>query len=255
MEPNKFEKHIEKKLWKREIQPSSNAWNRISDQLNTPLQSKKKSFFWYGIAASFIGILLISIAFIDQKINLGASETEIVDTQENKERGSEEKFKPVVEKGHEEAVELEEGSLPKPIITGYSTLILTDKEDKQSDLTEKTEIKSAVATMPVGPNKNGNVAKIPEAIIKAKIAEIVSAVGFLEGNTTILTDAEVDSLLRKAQEEILANKIFGEDYSVDAMALLNEVEDELDQSFRDQIFETLKIGFLKVRTAVANRNN
>ncbi|PHQ62576.1 MAG: hypothetical protein COC08_00130 [Maribacter sp.] len=70
-----------------------------------------------------------------------------------------------------------------------------------------------------------------------------------------MTDAEVDSLLRKAQEEILANKIFGEDYSVDAMALLNEVEDELDQSFRDQIFETLKIGFLKVRTAVANRNN
>jgi len=39
------------------------------------------------------------------------------------------------------------------------------------------------------------------------------------------------------------------------MALLTEVEGELDQSFRDQIFEKLKSGFLKVRTAVADRNN
>ena len=35
---------------------------------------------------------------------------------------------------------------------------------------------------------------------------------------------------------------------------LTEVEDELDQSFRDQIFDSLKEGFLKVRTAVADRN-
>jgi len=36
---------------------------------------------------------------------------------------------------------------------------------------------------------------------------------------------------------------------------LNEVEGELDISFREQIFESLKTGFLKVRTAVADRNN
>jgi len=65
-----------------------------------------------------------------------------------------------------------------------------------------------------------------------------------------LTNAEVDDLLRSAQEEILREKLFSQNGSVDAMAL----QDELDQSFRDQIFESLKTGFLKVRTAVADRN-
>ena len=31
-------------------------------------------------------------------------------------------------------------------------------------------------------------------------------------------------------------------------------EDELDESFRDQIFDALKSGYLKLRTAVADRN-
>jgi len=35
---------------------------------------------------------------------------------------------------------------------------------------------------------------------------------------------------------------------------LAEVEDELDESFRDQIFDALKTGYLKLRTAVADRN-
>ncbi|CAN0604335.1 unnamed protein product, partial [Ectocarpus sp. 12 AP-2014] len=73
-------------------------------------------------------------------------------------------------------------------------------------------------------------------------------------NSTV-TDAEVDSLLTRAQDEILRDKIFNKDKSVDAMALLTEVEDELDKSFRDQIFDSLKAGFIKVRTAVADRNN
>jgi hypothetical protein len=42
---------------------------------------------------------------------------------------------------------------------------------------------------------------------------------------------------------------------VEAIALLNQAEDELDQSFRDHIFEALKDGFFKVRTAVASRND
>ena len=50
-------------------------------------------------------------------------------------------------------------------------------------------------------------------------------------------------------------RLFKADNTVDAVALLNEVEVELDQSFRDQIFDRLKTGFMKVRTALADRNN
>ena len=83
---------------------------------------------------------------------------------------------------------------------------------------------------------------------------MIVQVDFLELSTEV-TDAEVDSLLHKAQEDILRQRLFNRDNTVDAMALLTEVEEELDQSFRDQIFQSLKAGFLKVRTAVADRNN
>ena len=94
-----------------------------------------------------------------------------------------------------------------------------------------------------------------EQLINAKIAEIVAQVNLLENSNLPVSSIEVDSLLRQAQQEILTDKIFNQEGKVDAMALLNEVEGELDQTFREQIFETLKVGFLKVRTAVADRNN
>ena len=84
---------------------------------------------------------------------------------------------------------------------------------------------------------------------------MVAQVELLENNNISISNTEIDSLLRKAQDEILTDKIFNQEGKVDALALLNEVEGELDISFREQIFESLKTGFLKVRTAVADRNN
>ncbi|MBT8311926.1 MAG: hypothetical protein HKP23_03715, partial [Flavobacteriaceae bacterium] len=104
--------------------------------------------------------------------------------------------------------------------------------------------------------------KVPEAVeekedvfIQEKITEVVAEVRLLELNNEALTEAEVDSLLRKAQNELLKERLFKTDNTVDAVALLNEVETELDQSSRDQIFDRLKTGFMKVRTALADRNN
>jgi len=98
------------------------------------------------------------------------------------------------------------------------------------------------------------MAKVEEKLINAKVAEVLAKVAIMEQSSTV-TDEEVDSLLQQAQHDILKQKLFRTDASVDAMALLTEVEDELDQSFRDQIFNSLKAGFIKVRTAVADRNN
>ena len=77
----------------------------------------------------------------------------------------------------------------------------------------------------------------------------------LESESNQVTDVEVDSLLRAAQFDILKEKVFQDNGKVDAMALLVEVEDEIDQSFREKIFKKLKDGLFKARTAIANRNN
>ena len=42
---------------------------------------------------------------------------------------------------------------------------------------------------------------------------------------------------------------------VDAEALLENVEAELDQSFRNKVFEAIKSSYNSVKTAVAQRND
>ena len=60
MAPLKFDEHIKDQLKDREIAPSKDAWNTIADRIEMSENQKKKSFFWYGIAASIVGLLMIT---------------------------------------------------------------------------------------------------------------------------------------------------------------------------------------------------
>ncbi|WP_224483887.1 hypothetical protein [Robertkochia aurantiaca] len=66
-------------------------------------------------------------------------------------------------------------------------------------------------------------------------------------------EREVAVLLAEAQSKIYKDTLSA-DEDVDAMALLEEVEDELDETFKEKMFDMLKSGFKKVKTAVAERN-
>ena len=93
-----------------------------------------------------------------------------------------------------------------------------------------------------------------DPLLDDKVNEVLNQVILMEEDKIAVTDAEVDSLLRNAQRELITNNQFTDQYGVNAADLLAGVEEELDQSFRDQVFEKLKQGFVKVRTAVADRN-
>lgn len=251
MEPNKFEKHIKKQLQEREIQPSANAWEQLAEKLDaTAPESKKRNYFWYGIAASFIGLLIVSVLYFNLGSPSDTPDIQIVDTKE-------EAIQPKVDEVLIEERDIKEAVVENDKIEPSSDLEvagvvknqLPGSKEKITSAAEEVDtlINSAIEDAVTSNN-------LKEEIINNKILEIVAAVDSLEQNNTALTNAEVDDLLRSAQEEILREKLFGQNGSVDAMALLTEVEDELDQSFRDQIFESLKAGFLKVRTAVADRN-
>ncbi len=253
MVPNKFEEYIKEKLKARRIKPSPESWQRISDQIENKDESGKKGYFWYGIAASFIGLLIVTVFFLNRT-------DEVVPTEgmagtENKE---------------EIPVQTEESSKGQDLYEEVNTTPIIINEVAESANVEEEEVSPNTHEIPVlaeiaedvmeGASKELNidqksVAETDINLIDTKIAEVVAQVRLLEQNREALTEAEVDSLLRNAQRDILQDKIFRNDRSVDALALLNEVEEELDQSFRDQIFEKLKAGFIKVRTAVADRNN
>ncbi|MCB0373082.1 MAG: hypothetical protein KDD31_08750, partial [Muricauda sp.] len=132
-----------------------------------------------------------------------------------------------------------------------------DEQEDRKDFVEElpvaqTEVVENRTIQPL----NDRAIQESNALISQKVEEVVAQVQLLENqHNGEVTDAEVDSLLRRAQRQILTDKLFTNTGSVDAMSLLAEVEDELDETFRDQIFDALKDGYLKLRTAVADRNN
>jgi hypothetical protein len=86
--------------------------------------------------------------------------------------------------------------------------------------------------------------------------EVVAEIKQLQTNESSVSDEEIDSLLKQAQREILKQQIYDETTrTVNADNLLQDVEMELEQSFRDKVFEALKSSYSSVKTAVAERRN
>ncbi len=248
METNKFEEHIAKKMNEREIQPSPAAWEKITEQLEISRTPKRKSYLWYSIAAGFIGLMIISVLFLDKSRTPSIPET--VDAPKTKEKNNVEKGLPAIIDTNETEIVLEDGTDNNIDDEDVESHKVVDFSSKENENTPITSIGEEILS-----GKNIEEPMIPDTVVEAKITELLVQVNAIEETGPALTDTEVDSLLRKAQQEIMVEKIMGNSNSVDAMALLSEVEEELDQSFRDQILEKLKSGFLKVRTAVADRNN
>ncbi|SDM01078.1 hypothetical protein [Kriegella aquimaris] len=246
MAPSKFEKHIKKTLQEREIRPSANAWDRISGQLEASEKPKSKGYYWYGIAASIIGLLLVSVWYlIDEKL---PDAPQIVVKEKSANPATQElpTSKVVLEDKT-----MEDNTETKKIGESKNTIKVAVLPEIEPELKKPIAI---VAKPSVQLEKLTIVPKGSDELINSKINEIAVQVGRLEMENRVVTDGEIDALLLKAHQEILENNIFRKDSSVDAMALLADVENELDKSFRDEIFDALKNGLLKVRTAVADRN-
>ncbi|MFI8603182.1 hypothetical protein ACIGCP_01895 [Cellulophaga baltica] len=258
MAPIKFEEHIKEKLDERTITPSANAWDKISGQIVSAPVKKSKGFAWYAVAACLIGLLIASFVFyIGAENNVVLPETSIVNENNEKRKKLEapiEQFvlPPVANKSKDNtlnAVALEEkkeADVLKNEVHNSKSIVASSNFEITETILKEDKVIGTV---------HQNVFNKDE-IINSKIRDLVAQVDALESNNTVVSDAEIEALLRKAEREILADKIFkSTSNKVDAMALLDEAENELNTSFRDHLFDTLKDGFFKVRTAVADRNN
>lgn len=246
MEPDKFEKYIKQQLNEREINPSEAAWKKLSGQLPSVDNRKPNRFFWYSVAAAFIGIIIISSLYLNTSDESIESGIQIVETPNE----------PGVIPNAEDVVIKQNAVVEKIAISDKPSI----KDAKKPRVQVETDLNynSQIASTNGVSDKVIKADAVPnetEQLINTKIAEVVAQVDILESDNLSVSEEEVDSLLRQAQQEILTDKIFNQEGKVDAMALLTEVEDELDNSVRERIFKTLKSRFFKARTAVADRNN
>lgn len=254
MAPIKFEENIKERLEKRTIQPSVKSWATLSQRIdNEEKKSTKKGFWWLGIAASVIGILLVSNFFLNIEIS-NNNNSIIVEDNTTK-----------------DTLKIE---TPKQIInTPKQNVIVENKKNTIKSKIKKTDKKPIEATKHIVNNTNVVVNNSLEPLVnktKTKKPLIINNNTIKEKNLIvfdenkiknsevkngIVTDNEINTLLAKATEDIAIQKTKTATIPIDYNGLLLDVEDELDETFRDKMFKKIKKGYKTVKESVAERNN
>lgn len=242
---DKLDKHIKDKLEERHMAPSPEAWEKIASQLSTAPQKRRYTGYPLAIAASFLGIIVVAYLFFTAESS-NEMQPQVVEGNQRIEKKKEIEGEST---SREEPIKEQDGWVENALPPQPQRKNQTAVGDELPK--EERELALEVSKTPM----NNELEQPSDQLIALKVEEVIAQVQLLEHQKQEVSDAEVDSLLRRAQRQILTDKVFTQGGSVDAMSLLAEVEDELDESFRDQIFDALKDGYLKLRTAVADRNN
>lgn len=256
MAPNKFEESIKNKLEQRTIQPSSYVWAKLENRLvASKKKHKNKTIFWIGLAASVVGILLIASQFFNE-VPLEKSTPVLVVIPE------------VNEQNNHTEVAVEESNVEERMNTQEhpTTAIQTAQVAVKPTITSeiKPEVLVAVTNeVEIAENSFQEQEAQPVELQlqnlsfeEQKIQQVIAQVQILKDHDTAISEADLEALLAQAQNEIVQEKLNRENYGiVDARLLLQDVEADLDRTFRDKVFEALKANFNFVKTAVAQRND
>lgn len=266
---NRIEDQFKEKLIHREIAPSAGSWEKLSGQLNSEKKKGKPIIWWIGIAATLIGAIFISGLIYNN--NYQPDNAPIVETPTKEIKELPTITEPAEsKKGVSERIANENKIFKEKPSSGRnkSTTILKPKTDAGlvenapfpiiSDKTSNMQITSTVTPVQKEETIEQEVSKIMgnDPAIASEMNIIMAEIAQLERNNGKIEDAEINALLSKAatqiskhrQERLASEKI-------DAEALLWDVEMDMEDSFREKIFEVMKEGYLKARTAVVNRNN
>lgn len=256
MGQHKFEKRIAKELRDREIKPQSGSWEQLSSRLEKEDKKSISLFFIAGIAASLTAAFLIfSLTFNNEPVQTAPR---VVDTPSKviEETGGEEQQELQQIAAEEIEVPEEPALKDEPVATKHQPSEIFHESVERSGKVETALVQESNAVPLIEEDiTNTRLDLIEGEIVPARLEEVIAEVSARAGENEDLSESEIDALLYKAAAEISAtrdrSRFTGK---VDATALLMDVEMELDQTFREKVFDILKDGYLKARTAVANRN-
>ncbi|MGY5848932.1 hypothetical protein [Salegentibacter sp. F14] len=245
---HRFEEQAGKKLRERQITPSAGSWEKL--EANLGRDEKKKNFrIWWPLVAA-----LLVLAFLAGNLFFRTTPGSPDIVEEPTKKGPENS--PVIEEFIEPVELASEGKETK---AGQPEAIASTGETPQKKGEDKTRKELVVASAEVenlhfGLKNINNEPSFQETAIEENDLEEAITMVVSEQAEKDLTDAEVDALLLEAANQLTRKQTFNKNGSVNAAALLADVETELDHSFRKKIFELLKEGFEEASYAFSNRN-
>lgn len=237
MEPNNFEKDFREKLNQRKIEPSDKAWDRLDAMLSVAENKKpKKNRKWLYIAASFVGFLLVGTFFFNQKENTIETPKEVV-----------------VEKETEKEIKNESIAKPSLNILDSAKTEIAVSEKTSNETLSKEENKLNPKPSKITKYESNQIAESSIIIKKNQEKQTINNQNVSAENPK---NATVDQLLETAENKVLAENSAKPKAKVkiNASDLLNQVDGELELSFREKVITKVNKNYQTVKVALANRN-
>lgn len=242
MKDQELDNQFRERLKDRRIMPSEAAWDRLQAQLDQKgeVSASLVSQWSWRWAAAVVPFLLAGglLWYFNAEVKTGAVQvvpTEVV-VQGQEEKGDARVQEPVIQS------EITSGT---SVVTAEGSRSEVSREERVK--TGKQPLENALAVSePVTTDQN-----LPE--IREEDPEVLAVALSLAQQQDLdqLSDEEVDALLMEAIKRHRAPRAIPG--KVDASDLLADVESELDQNFKDKVLETLQLGIVKIRSAVAER--
>lgn len=222
MERNKLETQFKEKLNSREIKPTEMAWDKLDSMLSA-VEKQKRKFTWLYVAASFIGFLLILTVFFNQKENtIDIKKNTVVIENSNPKENSKTEIKLIKT----------EPNFSKTILKSETKLLVQTKKKS------KTKVEN-----PTVKTQENAVAEIQPNNVNVSIAE----------HKNVMSE-NIDSLLASVENKSKAG-VKNASVKINSTDLLNQVDGELQVSFREKALNTITQKYKEAKEALANRNN
>lgn len=236
MEPNKFDKSIKDKMEARTIAPSADAWGKLEAMIPAVVDKPKPKYVWLYIAASFVGLLLLSSAFFNQ------TTANVIDTTI-----------PIVVKQVQTNINLEKSTVNKEEEAlsqkGNSAIVVSEPiNEKDISKKEPNHLKEKEVVVFMTKDKIVNVASVsPET----KVTEVISKNKYTSAEKLLAVVSDVNGDVKINEKSLVVNRVGN---SVDPYSLLSSVEKELDQTYKESAIEKFNKKLNAVKTAFVNRN-
>ncbi|OXG00838.1 hypothetical protein BC749_1011355 [Flavobacterium araucananum] len=246
MEPNNFEKDFREKLKQRTIEPSDKAWDRLDAMLSIAekkepviglrsLQTSGKK--WIYIAASIVGFLLVGTFFFNQKKSVAETPKNNVVIKENTKKDS------------------VAGPTLNIMVPAKTEVAVSEKASKHKLINQGNNHPNILV-----PNSNKNIKKESNQIAESSIIKKNNQEKQSITNQTAIAETSkketVDQLLESAEKSVVAeNSVKPKSkVKINANDLLNQVDGELELSFREKMITKVNKNYQTVKVALANRN-
>lgn len=236
MEPNNFEKDFREKLNQRKIEPSEKAWDRLDAMLSIAEETKKpaKNRKWLYIAASIVGFLLVGTFFFNQKKDsIEISKTVVIEENTKKD------------------------SIAKPVLNKVESV------QTETVIAEKSQAETLIQK---ANKQENNFNQTPNKTIKNESNQLAESSVIIKNNQekqsntnqTIIAEnpkkENVEQLLETAEKNVAQSPVKKSKIKINAADLLNQVDGELELSFREKVITKVNKNYYEVKVALANRN-